>query len=84
MKLRHLVHGIDFCYRLHIQELLGKPDLASPSRHAVIFMHGCFWHCYEGCKLARLTKTELDFWKTKLEANKEQDLLHQQQLRNSG
>jgi len=69
---------------LHIQELPGKPDLVFPSRHAVIFMHGCFWHRHEGCKLARLPKSKLDFWKTKLEANKERDLLHQRQLRDLG
>ena len=84
MKLRRLVHGMGFRYRLHIQELPGTPDLVFPSRHAVIFMHGCFWHRHEGCKLARLPKSKLDFWKTKLQANKERDLLHQRQLRDLG
>lgn len=84
MKLRRLVHGMGFRYRLHVKELPGKPDLVFPSRHAVIFMHGCFWHRHEGCKLARLPKSKLDFWKTKLEANKERDLLHQRQLRDLG
>lgn len=84
MKLRRLVHGMGFRYRLHVKELPGKPDLVFPSKHAVIFMHGCFWHRHEGCKLARLPKSKLDFWKTKLEANKERDLLHQRQLQNLG
>lgn len=84
MKLRRLVHGMGFRYRLHIKELPGKPDLVFPSRHAVIFMHGCFWHRHQGCKLARLPKSKLDFWKTKLEANKERDLLHKRQLRDLG
>lgn len=84
MKLRRLIHGIGFRYRLHVKELPGKPDLVFPSRRAVIFMHGCFWHRHEGCKLARLPKSKLDFWKPKLEANKERDLLHQQQLRDLG
>lgn len=84
IKLRRLVHGIGFRYRSHIQKLPGKPDLVFPSRHTVIFMQGCFWHRHEGCKLGRLPKSKLDFWKTKLEANKERDLLHQRQLRNLG
>jgi len=80
MKLRRLVHGLGFRYRLHVKNLPGKPDLVLPARHAVIFMHGCFWHRHEGCKLARLPKSRLDFWKTKLEANRQRDLYHQQQL----
>jgi DNA mismatch endonuclease (patch repair protein) len=84
MKLRRLVHAMGFRYRLHVKELPGKPDLVFPSRRAVIFMHGCFWHRHEGCKLARLPKSKLDFWKQKLEANMERDFLHQQQLRSLG
>lgn len=84
MKLRRLIHGMGFRYRLHVKELPGKPDLVFPSRRAVIFMHGCFWHRHEECKLARLPKSKLDFWKPKLEANKERDLLHQRQLRDLG
>jgi DNA mismatch endonuclease (patch repair protein) len=84
MKLRRLIHGMGFRYRLHVKALPGKPDLVFPSRRSVIFMHGCFWHRHEGCKLARLPKSKLDFWKPKLEANKERDLLHQRQLGDLG
>ncbi|HYE37268.1 very short patch repair endonuclease [Methylocaldum sp.] len=84
MKLRRLVHGMGFRYRLHVRELPGKPDLVFPSRRAVIFMHGCFWHRHKGCKLARLPKSKLDFWKPKLEANRKRDLRNQQQLKSLG
>ena len=80
MKLRRLVHAMGFRYRLHDKKLPGKPDLVFKSRHAVIFMHGCFWHRHEECKLARLPKSRLDFWQNKLEANRHRDLYHQQQL----
>ncbi|MDG4476856.1 very short patch repair endonuclease [Thiovibrio frasassiensis] len=80
MKLRRLVHGLGFRYRLHVKNLPGKPDLVFPARHAVIFMHGCFWHRHEGCKLARLPKSKLDFWEEKLETNRQRDLSHHQQL----
>lgn len=80
MKLRRLVHGLGFRYRLHAKDLPGKPDMVLPARHAVIFMHGCFWHRHEGCKLARLPKSRLDFWEAKLEANRQRDLSYQQQL----
>ena len=84
MKLRRLVHGMGFRYRLHGKELPGKPDLVFRSRHAVIFMHGCFWHRHRGCKLARLPKSKLDFWKPKLEANRKRDARSQSQLKAMG
>ncbi len=84
MKLRRLVHHMGFRYRLHVKELPGKPDLVFPSRHAVIFMHGCFWHRHKGCKLARLPKSKLDFWKPKLETNRKRDLRNQRQLKALG
>lgn len=84
MRLRRLVHSLGFRYRLHVKELPGKPDLVFPARRAVIFMHGCFWHRHERCRLARLPKSKLDFWITKLEANRQRDLIHQRQLSDLG
>ncbi|MBT8419839.1 MAG: very short patch repair endonuclease [Gammaproteobacteria bacterium] len=84
MKLRRLVHGMRFRYRLHVGKLPGKPDLVFPSRRAVIFMHGCFWHRHKDCKLARLPKSKLDFWEPKLEENRKRDLCKQRQLRDMG
>lgn len=80
MKLRRLIHGIGYRYRLHVGDLPGKPDLVFPSRHAVIFMHGCFWHRHANCKLARLPKSKLDFWETKLEENRQRDLRYRERL----
>ncbi|EAB2330837.1 DNA mismatch endonuclease Vsr [Salmonella enterica subsp. enterica serovar Cerro] len=73
MKLRRLIHGMGFRYRLHRRDLPGKPDLVFPGRRSIIFMHGCFWHRHEGCGLARLPKSKRAFWSAKLEANKERD-----------
>jgi len=84
LKLRSLIHAMGFRYRLHVKELPGTPDLVFPSRKAVIFLHGCYWHRHEDCKLARLPKTKLDFWKPKLDGNKARDMLQQQQLRDLG
>lgn len=84
MKLRRLVHGLGYRYRLHVGKLPGKPDLVFPGRRSVIFMHGCFWHRHPGCKLARLPKSKLDFWVKKLEANRQRDISHQKQLSELG
>lgn len=84
MRLRRLVHRMGYRYRLHVGTLPGSPDLVFPSRKCVIFMHGCFWHRHPGCRLARLPKSRLDFWRTKLEANRSRDLQNQAALRKLG
>lgn len=73
MAVRRLVHGMGYRYRLHCRDLPGKPDLVFRSRRAVVFVHGCFWHRHAGCPLARLPKSRVDFWTTKLEGNRERD-----------
>ena len=86
MRIRKLVHGMGFRYRLHQTRLPGQPDLVFPSRRKVVFVHGCFWHRHQssGCKLARLPKSRLDFWLPKLEANRLRDLKNQRALRALG
>lgn len=84
MRLRRLIHGMGYRYRLHVKTLPGTPDLVFPSRKAVIFMHGCFWHRHEGCHLARLPKSRLDFWLEKLETNKLRDEENQKRLNELG
>lgn len=73
MRLRRLIHGMGFRYRLHVKNLPGTPDLVFPARKAVIFMHGCFWHRHQGCRLARMPKSRIAFWREKLEANRRRD-----------
>ncbi|RQZ75946.1 DNA mismatch endonuclease Vsr [Burkholderia glumae] len=71
--VRSLIHRMGYRYRLHGKRLPGRPDLVFSKRRKVIFVHGCFWHRHEGCRLARLPKSRLDFWRPKLEANAERD-----------
>jgi len=84
--LRHLIHAMGFRYRLHVAGLPGTPDLVFPGRGKIIFMHGCFWHRHPkpSCKLARMPKSRLKFWRPKLEQNRERDLKAQRALRRAG
>lgn len=86
MAVRRLVHSMGFRYRLHRRDLPGAPDLVFPSRKKVIFIHGCFWHRHPDpdCKLARLPKSRLDFWKPKLDGNRQRDEANQARLRELG
>lgn len=71
LRVRHFLHAAGLRYRLHAKDLPGRPDLVFPARKIVVFVHGCFWHRHPDseCKLARLPKSRLDFWRPKLEEN---------------
>ena len=70
--VRSLVHRLGYRFRLHRKDLPGKPDLVFSSRRKVIFVHGCFWHLH-GCKRARVPKSNVDYWKPKLQRNQARD-----------
>ncbi len=70
--VRRLAHAAGFRFRLHRKDLPGNPDLCFPTRHKVIFVHGCFWHGH-GCKIGRLPKSRLEFWQPKIARNRERD-----------
>ena len=61
-----------FRYRLHDKRLPGKPDLVFPKYNAVIFVHGCFWHGHD-CHLFKWPKTRTDFWRKKIDRNRQKD-----------
>lgn len=84
MKVRRLVHGMGFRYRLHRKGLPGRPDLVFGPRRKVIFVHGCFWHRHPGCKNARLPKSRRDFWLPKLKKNRQRDLRDVRALKAAG
>lgn len=86
MAVRRTVHAMGYRYRLHRRDLPGIPDLVFGRLKKVIFVHGCFWHRHPDpkCKLARMPKSRLDFWRPKLEGNRRRDERIQAELRGSG
>lgn len=73
MKVRRLVFSMGYRYRLHASNLPGKPDLVFASRKKIIFIHGCFWHRHEGCKLATTPASNQEYWLPKFQRNVERD-----------
>lgn len=75
MRVRRALHAAGLRYRLHAKDLPGKPDLVFRGRRIALFVHGCFWHQHPdpNCKLSRMPKSKLDFWRPKLEGNRLRD-----------
>ncbi len=83
LAVRRLLYSMGYRYRVHQRDLPGKPDLVFRSRHAAIFVHGCFWHGH-GCAIGQLPKSRLDYWAPKIEENRERDNRSLRRLRAQG
>lgn len=73
LAVRSVAHSLGYRYRLHSKKLVGSPDIVFARRRKVIFVHGCFWHGHESCRLARTPKSNSAYWITKVARNKERD-----------
>lgn len=63
-------HG--FRYRLNHRRLPGHPDIVLRRYRTCLFVNGCFWHGHY-CKEFRMPKTNIGFWKAKINRNQERD-----------
>jgi|SRR5579875_727297 len=63
-------------------ELFGKPDFVFPKLRVAIFVDGCFWHFCPRHK--SLPAENVEFWKKKLERNRERDRLVSRVLKRAG
>lgn len=72
--VRKLLHGMGYRFRIHVQNLPGKPDIVLPKYKSVIFVNGCFWHGCPRCKHAQIRpNSNSDYWNKKLDRNIERD-----------
>lgn len=79
--LRRALHAKVLRYRLHVP-LLKKPrriaDIVFSRAMVVVFVDGCFWH---GCpEHASWPKSNVDFWREKIETNRSRDADTDQRL----
>jgi DNA mismatch endonuclease (patch repair protein) len=70
--LRKGLHALGFRFRLHAKEIPGKPDIVFPKYKALIEVQGCFWQGHS-CDYFKLPKTNSEFWRNKIEANRIRD-----------
>jgi len=83
-KARSILHKIGYRFSLHRKDLPGKPDIALPKYHTVIFIHGCFWHRHKGCRDTTTPKSNTTFWKKKFSYNVGRDIRHRKNLKKLG
>ncbi len=81
--IRKGLHAKGLRYRLHVKNLVGRPDLVFPKHNAALFVHGCFWHRHT-CPLFVWPKTRRDFWEQKIMANVARDADAVRQLEDQG
>jgi len=82
--VRRLLHAQGYRYRLHADELPGKPDIVFRPRKKAIFVHGCFWHGHDCRRGARVPNTNQDYWVAKIQRNVERDKVHRAALDSLG
>ncbi|WP_082572904.1 very short patch repair endonuclease [Ensifer sp. Root558] len=69
LALRRALHARGFRFRIHSKHVYGQPDIVLAKYHAVVFVHGCFWHRHQGCRYTTNPSTRSDFWMAKFDAN---------------
>ena len=82
--LRRELHAMGFRFRLHRKDLPGKPDIVLPRYRTAVFVHGCFWHRHDGCKVATTPKSNTGFWQEKFDRNVARDARSEDLLKDQG
>jgi DNA mismatch endonuclease (patch repair protein) len=84
LRVRRLLHALGYRFRLHRNDLPGRPDIVLPRHRKVVLIHGCFWHGHPKCPRAALPTTNRLFWENKIHGNKARDRRVLRQLRRQG
>jgi DNA mismatch endonuclease (patch repair protein) len=85
LAVRRFLHARGLRFRLHDGKLPGVPDLVFPSRRAVVFVHGCFWHRCPHCAAGRKeVRSNLAYWEPKLARNQSRDVRAREALEVEG
>lgn len=82
--VRKWLFGHGFRYRKNDKRLPGKPDVVLPKYRTVIFVHGCFWHGHSGCSRSNLPKSNVEYWKEKINQNMVRDIVNTNKLKERG
>lgn len=82
--VRSALHKRGFRFRLHNDDLPGKPDIVLPKYRTIIRVMGCFWHGHKCKRGNRMPKTNQAYWIAKIGGNKKRDKEQKRQLQKQG
>lgn len=80
LALRSMLHRAGYRFRVHREDLPGKPDIYLGGYRTAVFVHGCYWHRHSGCKKATTPGTRTDYWLNKFAATVRRDQRKQAEL----
>jgi DNA mismatch endonuclease (patch repair protein) len=81
MRVRSELHRRGLRFRKNVKDSPGKPDIVLSSARVVVFVDGDFWHGY---RFPAWRYKVSDFWKRKIEANRDRDQRNFRKLRAQG
>lgn len=84
VKLRKELFSLGYRYRVNVKRLAGTPDLVLAKYRSCIFVNGCFWHGHKGCGKFVRPKSNAEFWRNKVDNNRERDLRNYRDLEAMG
>ena len=84
LDVRRALRGLGVAYRLNVRSLPGSPDIVNRARRFALFVHGCFWHRHEGCRLTTTPTRNREFWLEKFRANQDRDVRNAAALKELG
>jgi DNA mismatch endonuclease (patch repair protein) len=82
--VRTFLFSKGFRFRKNDKRYFGRPDIVLPKYKTIVFVHGCFWHCHEGCPDFVQPKSNQDYWQPKLIRNRIRDAENIAALRSDG
>lgn len=78
VRVRSALHRRGLRFRKHVKDLPGKPDVVFIKARVAVFVDGDFWHGY---RFPSWEDKVSDFWKKKINKNRERDAANHRRLR---
>ena len=78
VRVRSALHRRGLRFRKHVKDLPGKPDVVFRKARVAVFVDGDFWHGY---RFPSWEDKVSDFWKEKINKNRERDAANHRKLR---
>lgn len=82
--LQRGLRALGLRFSQNARDLPGSPDIVFREARVAVFVHGCFWHHHNGCRLATTPRSNVEYWRQKFAANLQRDRRKLSELRTLG